>query len=132
MVRAALWRDAWFARQPISSGSLFNASLLDSRRIDSFREHDGLPVTAGNATFMFSRDIQAGRLVTWHDLARRPLVHKGDLVEAVAREGTLSVTMKGLALESGARGDLVTIKNLESNKNISAQVIDDSRVEVRF
>jgi len=71
-------------------------------------------------------------MLTWHDLARRPLVRKGDLVEATAREGTLYVTMKALALENGARGDIINLRNPESHKEISAQVVDDGHVEIRF
>jgi flagella basal body P-ring formation protein FlgA len=132
MVRAILWRDIWFARQPLSAGSVFNPSALDTQRIDCFRVHDALPASAGDRSFVFARDIQADRMLSWHDLARRPLVHKGDLVEAVAREGTLSVSMKALALENGAHGDVITVRNLESHKEITAQVVDESKVEVRF
>jgi len=132
MVRASLWRDSWYARQPLAGRSLFNPSQLDVRRIDAFRERDALPASAGDATFLFARDVPAGRLLTWHDLVRRPLVRKGDLVEVIASEGFLSVTMKAIALENGARGDLISLRNVESLKEISARVVDDNRAEIRF
>lgn len=132
MVHAALWRDAWFARQPLAAHSTFNPELLETRKIDSFREHDGLPASAGDSSFIFTRDVPAERMITWHDIARRPLVRKGEVVDVVASEGSLLLTMKALALENGARGDLINVRNLESRKDISALVVDDSRVQVHF
>jgi flagella basal body P-ring formation protein FlgA len=40
--------------------------------------------------------------------------------------------MKALAMESGARGDTVTVRNPQSQKNFAAVVVDENRVQVRF
>lgn len=132
VLRAILWRDAWVARQPIANGATFDPSQLETRRIDAFRERDTLPANVGDHSFIFMRTVSAGRLLTWRDIARRPLVRKGDLVEVSASEGMLIVTMKGLAMQNGAQGEAVTIRNLESKKDFTAFVIDENRVQVRF
>ncbi len=131
-LRASLWRDAWVARQPLAYGATFDAALLETRRVDLFRDRDALPAAVGDQTFIFARAVNAGRTVTWRDIARRPLVKKGDMVEVSAAEGTLSITMKALALQSGAQGEAVTLRNLESRKDFTAFVIDENRVQVRF
>jgi len=132
VLRANLWRDAWVARQPLASGATFDASLLEARRVDLLRERDALPAAVGDSTFQFARAVSAGRVLGWHDIARRPLVRKGDLVEVAAAEGSLVVTMKALAMENGAQGDAVTVRNLDSQKNFTAFVVDANRVQVRF
>ncbi|MBI2516356.1 MAG: flagellar basal body P-ring formation protein FlgA [Opitutae bacterium] len=132
VLRAALWRDAWIARQPVTNGGAFDPSLLDTRRVDAFRERDALPAAVGDRSFVFTRSVQAGRLLTWRDVARRPLVRKGDLVEVSAAEGALVITMKGLAMQNGAQGEAVTIRNPESKKDFTAFVVDENRVQVRF
>ena len=132
LVRACLWRDTWFARQPIAARTVFSPELLEARRIDAFLEHDGLPASAGDAEYIIARDVPADRMLTWHDLARRPLIRKGDVVDVTASEGLLSITMKALALQNGTRGDLVTVRNLESHKDLTALVVDEGHVEVRF
>ena len=132
LVRASLWRDVWFARQPIAARTVFSPDLLEARRTDAFQEHDGLPASAGDAESIIARDVPADRMLTWHDLARRPLIRKGDVVEVTASEGLLSITMKALALQNGTRGDLVTVRNLESHKDLTALVVDEGHVEVRF
>ena len=131
-LRAALWRDAWSARQPVAANAPFEASALDTRRVDFLRERDALPATVGDHGFIFARSIQQNRLLTWRDVSRRPLVRKGELVEVSAIDGMLSVTMKGLAMENGAAGDTVTVRNPDSKKEFAAQVVAENHVQIRF
>ncbi len=132
VVRAALLRDVWVARQPLTVGATFDPALLDTRRVDLFRERDVLPAAVGDHSFIISRAVSAGRLLTWRDISRRPLVRKGELVEVSAADGLLVVTMKALAMENGAQGDTVTVRNPESRKDFAATVINENRVQVRF
>ena len=132
VLRAMLWREAWATRQPLTVGDTFHPSALETRRIDAFRERDVLPVSAGDDSFIFARAVPAGRLLTWRDIARRPLVKKGALVDVAAADGLLVVTMKALAMENGAKGETVTVRNPESRKDFAAMVIDENRVQVRF
>ena len=132
VLHAALWRDAWVARQQLTSGTGFDPALLDARRVDFFRDRDALPALVGDHTFVFARSVQAGRLLTWRDVARRPLVKKGDVVEVSATDGQLIVMMKALAMQNGAKGEAVTVRNLDSRKDFTAFVIDENRVQVRF
>jgi flagellar basal body P-ring formation protein FlgA len=132
VLRASHWRDAWIARQPLVIGAVFDPSMLDVRRTDLFRERDALPAAVGDKTYVFARALPAGRSLTWRDISRRPLVKKGDLVEVSAADGLLVVTMKAMAMENGARGDTVTVRNPESRKDFAAMVIDENRVQVRF
>jgi flagellar basal body P-ring formation protein FlgA len=132
VVRAALLRDVWVARQPLTVGAAFDPALLETRRVDLFRERDVLPAAVGDHSFIFSRAVSAGRLLTWRDISRRPLVRKGELVEVSAADGLLVVTMKALAMENGAEGDTVTVRNPESRKDFAATVINENRVQVRF
>lgn len=132
ILRATLWRDAWVSRQPLAVGTAFDATLVEPRRTDVLRERDALPVTAGDRSYVIARSVPAGRLLGWRDISRRPLVRKGDLVEVSAVDGSLVVTLKALAMESGAKGDTVTLRNPESRRNFSATVINENRVQVRF
>jgi flagella basal body P-ring formation protein FlgA len=132
VVRAALWRDAWYARQPLTTGTRFDSSQLEARRTDFLRDRDALPATAGDGAYDFARGVLAGRLLSWRDLARRPLVHKGEVVDVSASDGLLTINLKGLALQNGAQGETITVRNPDSKKDFSASVIDEKRVQVRF
>jgi flagella basal body P-ring formation protein FlgA len=132
VLRASLWRDVWAARQPLAVGEGFTPSSLETRRIDTLRERDVLPASAGDHSYIIARAVPAGRLMTWRDIARRPLVKKGELVDVSAADGLLVVTMKAVAMTNGARGETVTVRNPESRKDFAALVIDENRVQVRF
>jgi len=132
VLRASLWRDVWVARQPLVTGATFEPSDLETRRVDLFRERDALPAAVGDRTYSIARAVSAGRVLSWRDIARRPLVRKGNLVEVSAGDGQLLITMKALAMENGAQGDTVTVRNPESRKDFAAMVVDENRVQVRF
>lgn len=132
VLRAALWRDAWAARRPLTAQAAFDPAQLERRRVDVFRDREALPVSVGDGSYLFTCGVPAGRLLTWRDVARRPLVRRGEMVEVSAVDGMLTVTMKALAMENGARGDTVTIRNPDSRKDFAAVVIDQNHVEVRF
>jgi flagellar basal body P-ring formation protein FlgA len=132
MLRASLWRDAWFAQEPLAAGTGLDSALIEPRRIDSFRMRDAIPTRKPDPDLVLSRSIQADSVLTWADVSRRPLVRKGEMVEVCACEGLLRVTMKALALQSGCMGDIVTVRNPESQKTIPAQVVAANRVDVQL
>jgi flagella basal body P-ring formation protein FlgA len=132
ILHASLWRDAWFAREPMVSGATLEAPLVEARRIDCFRVRDGIPADTAQSDYILTRSVQAGAMVTWFDVGHRPLVRKGDIIEVSATEGLLHVSMKALALQNGALGDVVTVRNPESLKTIPALVVGESHVEIRL
>ena len=132
VLRAALFRDVWVSKQPLMAGATFDPSVLETRRVDLFRERDALPALIGDRSYSVARSVNAGRVLTWRDITRRPLVRKGNLVEVSAGDGQLLITMKALAMENGAQGDTVTVRNPDSRKDFAAMVIDENRVQVRF
>ena len=132
VVTARHLREVWIARGPVTAGAVFDATALDVRRVDLFRDREALPVSVGDRNSIFARSVPAGRALTWRDVARRPLVRKGDIVDVSIAEGRLIVTMKGRALESGAQGDIVNIQNPDSRKSFAAVVTHENHVQVRF
>ena len=62
LVRAQLWRDAWVARQPAVSGGVFDASALETRRVDLLRDREALPAAVGDRSYIFARAVSAGRV----------------------------------------------------------------------
>jgi len=132
ILRASLWRDAWFAREPLAAGCTLDSPLIEPRRIDSFRMRDAIPVGSPEPDLIVTRSVEAGAMLSWHDVGHRPLVRKGEIVDVTASTGLLRVTMKAVALQSGALGDIVTVRNPESLKTIPALVVGDDRVEVRL
>lgn len=131
-LRAQLLRDVWVTRTPVERESTFDISQLDARRVDVLREREAMPAGEGNSDFNYTRPIQAGRVISWRDVGRRALVRRGQVIEVAAIDGALTITMKALAMENGAAGESIKVRNLVSKKEFSAQVVADSRAQVHF
>ena len=131
-VRVQHFREVWSTRSPVERGAVFDAADLETRRVDVLREREALPVNEGERDFTYARAVPGGRTLTWRDVERRALVRKGQVIEVAAVDGMLSVTMKGLAMENGAAGEVIKVRNLESKKDFSALVVAESRAQVRF
>jgi flagella basal body P-ring formation protein FlgA len=132
VVRAQLFREVWATRAPTERDAGFDASELETRRVDALRERDAISTAELCRDYRFSRPVPANRILTWRDVSRRPLVRKGQVIEVAAVDGPLSITMKALAMENGAAGETVKVRNLDSKKEFNALVVADSRAQVRF
>ncbi|KAA5606757.1 flagellar basal body P-ring formation protein FlgA [Roseospira marina] len=76
--------------------------------------------------------IQAGRPVRVNQVRLPELIHRNGLVTMVLETPFMTVTARGRALESGARGETVRIANLASDKEVLAVVTGRDTVQVRM
>lgn len=131
-LQARLWRDVLVAKLPLERGAQVALDTLSTRRADALRERDALPATVLGQDFVYTQSVPAGRSLTWRDVAKRAMVRRGELIEVSATDGLLQITMKALAMQDGARGDTVRVRNLESKREFTGQVVADNRVQVGF
>lgn len=75
--------------------------------------------------------IQAGRAISFGDVKQVRIVKPGSLVSLVASVNGLAVSAQGVALERGAAGDTIRVRNLSSKKVMTGRVIDAGRVEIQ-
>lgn len=131
-LRACLWREGLAAVAPLGRGAPLSTQGVEPRRFDVLRERDALPLSALDADYSLAREVPAGRLLVWRDVVRRALVKRGGMVEVTAVDGSLLITLKALAMQDGARGDAVRVRNLDSKREFTALVTAENRAEVRF
>lgn len=77
------------------------------------------------------RFAPAGKLILAGVLQRPLLVERGDKVTIAFEHGPLMLTAKGKAMQSGAKGDMVRIKNINSSRAVDAVVTGENQVLVR-
>ena len=132
-LRAQLWQEVWFASNQIDRGQSLDRSSLTSQKADVLRER--IPLVSAKiepSTLELSQAVSAGRALTRRDVTVRPLIRKGQVVEAFAQSGQFGVRMKALAMENGAAGDLIKLQNIESRKEFHGQVTHESKVQIHF
>lgn len=76
------------------------------------------------------RAMRAGALVSAEALMEPILVQRNDAVTIVYRVPGLTLTVRGRAIGAGARGDLVTVINNQSNRTLEAEVTGAGYVTV--
>ncbi|WP_281683771.1 flagellar basal body P-ring formation chaperone FlgA [Thalassobaculum salexigens] len=69
------------------------------------------------------RPLTAGVPVRLTDLKPNLLVTKGELITLTVRTGTMTLTARGKALESGTRNAVIRVTNVQSQKVVEARVI---------
>ncbi|KAF0096153.1 MAG: flagella basal body P-ring formation protein FlgA [Puniceicoccaceae bacterium 5H] len=127
------WQEVYVARQHARRGeSPFEGDLI-RERVDTLRQNYEL-VDAGIdlSDYELALPTQPNRPLGWRNLTTRPLVKKGAIVEAQARDTGLLITVPAVALQDGQQGEVIRVRNLQSRQDITAQVIDENLVQVHF
>jgi len=132
-VRAQLWQSVWVSQGRLERGQALDKTMLNAEKIDVLREKqtylsdetdpDGYDVAQG---------IGPGLPIAKQDVVERPVIHRGDVVDVIASQGMLDIHMKALALEDGGLNGLIKMRNLDSTKQFSAQIINENQVKVHF
>lgn len=99
---------------------------------DLLRAPEGENVLGGLRGLRLKNSVQAGELLFATMVEATPLVRRGNLVTILASAGRISVSVPGEMRDSGAKGEVVRVKNLMSRREILAQVVDKNTVRVVF
>lgn len=132
-IRVQVLQKVWVATQRLEAGQVLERGFLAPYTVDVLRE-TSQPIVADRELvgFELAKTVNKGRALTRRDLVERSLVKRGQFVDAVAGEGGFSIRMRALAMEGGPAGAVIRVKNLDSNKEFYAQVINENQVKVRF
>jgi flagellar basal body P-ring formation protein FlgA len=137
MCLAASSAQAADAQIPVPSvtiypGQVIEQSMLTDRALRS--QGDVRPGT------LSSRDAVVGKVARQTLLPGYPIVTgsvrephvvtQGDSALVMFRSGTLTITVNGVALQSGGAGDTVTVRNTDSGRTIRGSIGEDGIVHV--
>jgi flagella basal body P-ring formation protein FlgA len=86
----------------------------------------------GNVVVKARRNLEEGKPIKVSDVTiDRALVHKGDLVTVTFARKNLLIEIQGLALNNGAEGEVIKVKNLETNKILYGKVARGGIIELQ-
>jgi flagella basal body P-ring formation protein FlgA len=72
------------------------------------------------------RPILAGEIIRTIDVAAPTLVKRGELTMLVAEAPGVRVTQAAIAMKSGAKGDIIEFRNVNSERVVKAVVIGEN------
>jgi flagella basal body P-ring formation protein FlgA len=76
------------------------------------------------------RTVIANKPIKNEDLGSSTIIKKGSNVQIHYKKGKLYIEAAGVALEDGGLGEIIKIKNIDSNKSIKGKVRSETEVEV--
>lgn len=130
-VTVAKMANIYVANSALMKGDVVNESDLRLVKTDINQLHSRPMFSANNIVGMVAKHpIAQGSPFTENYLKFPTLIKKGESVAIVAAAGGLNIRMTGEALDSGAIGQRIRIKNASSKKIIEAIVINSNTVQV--
>ncbi|MBC7742913.1 MAG: flagellar basal body P-ring formation protein FlgA [Bdellovibrionaceae bacterium] len=76
------------------------------------------------------RFLNAGQTIMYSDLKKEQIMKKGQMVKAIIGNSTFEVSISAQVEENGSIGDVIKIKNLDSQKVFAAKVIERGLVRI--
>ena len=132
-VRMAHYVEVFYSKAPLVRGTRLSSSALSSRLVDVLKQHAGsVPAQSSLSGYQLSANIKANAPIKWSNLSKVTLVRKGQIVDVFASGNGIYVTMKGMALGDGVAGGIVNIRNLSSDKEFPAKVLNENSVKVHL
>jgi flagella basal body P-ring formation protein FlgA len=133
VLHAELWKQVLVATRRLERGQSLDASSAEVQTVDVLRDRIApIPATTRLEDQEVLQTIIEGHRLTWKDVAPAPMVRKGAVVEVIAGDGSLSISMKGMAMGTGAMGDAITVRNMDTRKDFQARVVNRNSVRVSF
>ena len=132
-IRMAHFVEVFYSKAPLVRGTRLDSSNLSTRLVDILKQHAGsVPSQSRLAGYQLDANLKANSPLKWSNLSKVVLVRKGQIVDVFASGNGIYVTMKGMALDDGVEGGVVTVRNLSSDKKFPAKVLNENSVKVHL
>ena len=130
-VQASIMSEVWVAKTALKRGELFDPADFARERRDVINLRDVLAELPDRGVEMELADYVAAKgVLTSRALRARPVVARGDVVDALASSGALNLRLKVEVLEAGAPGQLVRVRNPQSRRELYGKITNDRTIEL--
>lgn len=135
-VQARLLREVWIAPSTLGRGKRLDEVDLrqEQRDVINLREpnwsRDNFDPSFHTSDFYLAESVPAGAIIFARHVKLRPVMKRGDQVQAIIKDDFMSVSVKVEVLSDGAPGDLVRARNLRTKKEIRGKVLDEDTIQV--
>jgi len=121
---------------PVVRDNVQNGRIIQPRDIEyiTIRENTFNQKTVVDAQSLIGmtarRVLIAGRPIRDNDIVAPQMISRGEIITLALSNGAMNITTQVKALQDGARGDVIRVVNLSSNKTMQARVDGAGRVVV--
>ena len=116
--------------RPVKTGDLITADLLSLEKRQLLNPRESIVSSEHMLGMQAARFLNAGQVITFSDLKKEIVLKKGQMVKAIAGHAFFEISISALVEESGSIGDMIKIKNLDSQKTFAARIIEKGLVRI--
>jgi flagella basal body P-ring formation protein FlgA len=125
------WRLMPVAAKPLKKGQVVSAADVQLNRIHGIAVAREMIEQLGDVVGKtLTRDVGQGEMFQAKAVTLPPVITAGSRVSMLYRHGRLEASAVGVALESGAAQQEIKVRNEDSQKTVTARVVDKGLVEV--
>lgn len=117
-------------RTSLPTGAVLNEDALEERTVTSPPPAQALRSLSQAAGLRLTASVPAGVALTTRNVARTPLVLKGESVMLVATGSGFEIAAPARAEEDGYEGDLITVRNAKTGVTLKGRLDRDKKVIV--
>ncbi len=115
----------------LGRGEVIGPGDIAMEEISRRQLRDGTIRDAGDLVGMEARrGLRAGMAVSQRHVVEPTIISRNDSVTIVYRKNGLALTVRGRAVGSGARGDVISVVNDQSRQSIEAEILGQGQVGV--
>ena len=130
-VHARLWREVLIAETALQRGQLLNDAAITHKRRDVLTLRDSLnELPLATATYELAESVPAGAPLTARAIRLRPVVSRGQTVNAIMRDNSMTISLKVEVLEGGVPGQMVRVRNLQSRRELRGKIQDEQTIVI--
>lgn len=129
--QVSLYQQVLVSARPLARNTILNANDLTLQERDTSLLRDKYLVDLQQAVGMrLTRPVPPDSIITFAVVEQNEIVRRGDKVVISASNDSVSVRMPGEAMESGALGAQIRVRNTRSDRQIKARVVGPGQVQV--
>jgi flagella basal body P-ring formation protein FlgA len=115
----------------VNMGEKISMKDVRTEEVDLTYSNDAFATSEDLAGMTAARMLQMGRPIYKSDLKKEVVVLRGQVIRAISGNEAFEVSAQAVAEENGAVGDSIKLKNTETQKQMSGQVVDRGVVRIQ-
>ncbi len=128
-----IYDDVLVSKKPILRGQNIDEKSVQFRKMNVSRLHQGYYKLSDDIKkLQAKRNLAANTVLTPGNLKPQLLIKTGQRVTIVLQLKGLQIKSTGLALQSASMGQLIKVRNTQSNKVIEGTVSSEAQITVRL
>ncbi len=116
--------------RPVKMGDLITGDLVTAEKRQILNSREAIAQFEQVIGMQAARYLSAGQVLNYSDLKKEQIMKRGQMVKAVFAHAFFDVSIAAQVEEAGSVGDVIKIKNMDSQKVVAARVVEKGLVRI--